>query len=278
MVGESQDETYEIYAIRYATNQNRRSSRNFLKGDPHDVPMPIDYYVWAIVGKSNTYLVDTGFDKATALERGHDFLICPAEALKSIGIQATDVREVIISHLHFDHVGNFDKFPKARFRLQEKEMSYVTGRYMLHAELRRPFHLHHICGMIGCLYSGRVKFADGQQTIAPGITVHHVGGHTMGLQVVRVHTQRGYVVLASDAAHFYANIQKRSPHPSTLHVGDAMQAWTTIEDLATSPTHIIPGHDPLVSSMFPQAASELGPLCVRLDLDPLPEYRNLVLE
>jgi len=63
---------------------------------------------------------------------------------------------------------------------------------------------------------GRVRFHDGDAELFPGISLHLIGGHTMGLQVVRVATRRGAVVLASDASHFYANMEQTRPFPNRL--------------------------------------------------------------
>ncbi len=71
-----------------------------------------------------------------------------------------------------------------------------------HPQLRRSFEEGDVAAMIRRLFEGRVQFHDGTEELAPGVTVHHVGGHTMGLQVVRVRTRRGWVVLAADASHF----------------------------------------------------------------------------
>ena len=46
-------ETYRVYAIKYAHHE-RRSGANFIGGDTHDVPMPLDYFVWAVVGQTRT--------------------------------------------------------------------------------------------------------------------------------------------------------------------------------------------------------------------------------
>ena len=42
-----QREVYEVYAIKYA-HHARRAAENFIGGDPHDGPMPLDYFVWLI--------------------------------------------------------------------------------------------------------------------------------------------------------------------------------------------------------------------------------------
>ena len=203
---------YEIYAVRYA-HHPRRASENFLGGDPHDGPMPIDYFVWAIVGSDKTWVLDTGFSAAVAKKRGRDHLRSPGEGLKAIGINPDRIEDVIVSHMHYDHVGNEDLFPAATFHLQDAEMAYATGRSMCHHVLRGAFEAEHVAQMVHNVYDGRVQFHDGVSELAPGITLHKVGGHTKGLQVTRVKTRRGFVVLASDAAHLYANFTRNHPFP-----------------------------------------------------------------
>jgi glyoxylase-like metal-dependent hydrolase (beta-lactamase superfamily II) len=73
--------------------------------------------------------------------------------------------------------------------------------------MRFPFDEDDVVAMVRRLYNGRVVFHDGDEEIAPGVSVHHVGGHTMGMQIVRVNTRRGAVVLASDSSHLYANME-----------------------------------------------------------------------
>jgi glyoxylase-like metal-dependent hydrolase (beta-lactamase superfamily II) len=113
-----------------------------------------------------------------------------------------------------------------------------------------------------------VRFHDGDAEIAPGITVHLVGGHTMGLQFVRVRTRRGWVVLASDASHFYANMEQGRPFPVVYNVADMLAGHDRLRELASSSAHIIPGHDPLVLTRYPAAAPGLEGAVVRLDIDP----------
>src|SRR5712692_6665744 len=172
-------DTYEIYAVRYA-HHARRASENFYGGDPHDGPMPLDYFVWAIVGESQTLILDTGFDEAMAKKRGREFLRPPREGLLAIGVDPDKVGDVIVSHMHYDHAGNNDLFPNATFHPQDREMAFCTGRCMCHRDMRRSFEETDVTAMVGRLYQGRVQFHDGADEIAPGISVHHVGGHTAG--------------------------------------------------------------------------------------------------
>ena len=114
-------ETYEVYAIRYATLA-RKAADNFIGGDPHEEGSPLDYFVWLARSLSRTFVIDTGFETRVAERRGRRMLLSPNIGLKRLGVDAAEVSEVIITHLHYDHVGNFALFPKATFHLQDKEM------------------------------------------------------------------------------------------------------------------------------------------------------------
>jgi glyoxylase-like metal-dependent hydrolase (beta-lactamase superfamily II) len=258
---------WEIYAVRYGHHE-RRASANFIGGDPHDGPMPLDYYVWAIVGEKRNFIVDTGFDAAMGAKRSREFLRSPGEGLAALGINPEHVEDVIVTHMHFDHCGNHSLFPRARYHLQDREMAYCTGRFMCYPATRMPFEADDVAAMIRRLFEGRVRFHDGSDELAPGISVHRVGGHTMGMQIVRVQTNRGWVVLASDASHLYANIDEGRPFPVVHDVGEMLEGYETIRRLASSPRHIIPGHDPMVLKRYPAAGPRLEGAVARLDLEP----------
>jgi glyoxylase-like metal-dependent hydrolase (beta-lactamase superfamily II) len=255
---------YEVYAIKYA-HHARRAAENFIGGDPHDGPMPLDYFVWLVRGNGRELVVDTGFSAAMAAKRGREHLRCPTEGLRLLGVEARDVKDVVITHLHYDHVGNFDLFPAATLHLQDLEMGYATGRYMCHECFRGAFEVEDVVGMVRRVYEGRVRFHEGDAELMPGVSLHLIGGHTMGLQVVRVATRRGAVVLASDASHFYANMEQIRPFPIVWSVADMVEGYRRLGELADSPAHIIPGHDPLVLERYPAAAQELQGIAVRLD-------------
>jgi glyoxylase-like metal-dependent hydrolase (beta-lactamase superfamily II) len=257
---------YEITCVKYAERPGQRPA-HFLGGDPHDAPMPMDYYVWLVRNSERMVLVDTGFDASMAIN-GRVLLRKPVEGLALIGVKGEDIKDAVITHLHNDHVGTFYDFPNARFHLQDKEMQYVTGRHMKHHIFRRPYEIDHVAGMIRLVYQNRVVFHAGESEIAPGISVHHIGGHTMGLQSVRVHTARGWVVLASDASHYYEHFENNRCFPLVYHVGEMIEGFATLKRLADSLQHIVPGHDPLVFQRYPAVSPELKGIAARLDLAP----------
>ncbi len=258
---------YELYAIRYAHHE-RNASANFLGGVPHDAhdgPMPMDYFVWLIRGQGREIVVDTGFNVPMAAKRGRRITLPVEEGLRLMGVNAAEVKDVAITHLHYDHVGNFDLFPAAIFHLQDLEMHYATGRCMAVEAMRHAYEVEDVVGMVRRVYAGRVRFHDGEGEIAPGVTLHHVGGHTMGLQIVRVATRRGWVVLASDASHYYANMEQERPFPIVYNVGDMVEGWHRARALADSAAHVIPGHDPLVLARYAAPAKDLEGVVARLD-------------
>ncbi|MEM9357269.1 MAG: N-acyl homoserine lactonase family protein [Pseudomonadota bacterium] len=262
----SDTETYEILGLKYGWHPNRTRKDNFMHDDDHASPAPIAYFVWVIRNKNRTILVDTGFDTKEATRRGRKVDHEPHQMLNQLGISADELETVIVSHLHFDHAGTLHDFPKAQFHLQESEMAYATGKCMCEPSMQVPFTVDHVCDMVRHVYSGRVQFHDGDGYVAPGISVHHVPGHSKGLQCVRVMTENGPVVVASDAAHFYENFELRKPFSITIDMDETLRSYTKLADLAGDPRNVIPGHDPLVLERYPALKSQTEGSVHRLDL------------
>src|SRR5204863_179093 len=132
--------------VRYARH-DRPARDNFLGGDPHDVNMPLDYFIWAVVGAQRTFIVDMGFTLEQARKRKREDLRSPGEGLKRLGIEPEKLNDV--------------------------------------------------------------------------------------------------------------------------SVGDMLEGHRKLRQLAASPVHIIPGHDPLVMTRYPAARADLQGIAVRLDAEPL---------
>ncbi len=261
------DDIHEVYAVCYASHARRRSE-NYIFGDPHDEMTSIAYYVWVIKGPHGVFVCDTGFDEAAARERGRKIIHPVGEGLQALGVQPDKVDHVIATHMHWDHAGNYDLFPNARYHIQDTEMAYATGRCMCHQMLRIPFSERDVHAMVSKIFAYRCEFHDGSEELAPGITVHKIGGHSKGLQCVRVKTKRGYVVVASDCIHLYSHIDEGRVFPITYSVGDTLEGYKTIQKLASSRQHIVPGHDPEVLKLYPAVKSGLENWVVRLDVEP----------
>lgn len=242
---------WEIYALKYGDQTQRFRFNNYIFDDHPADEQPIDYFVWLLKQGDRTILVDTGFDAKEATRRDRQIQRDPVEALAAMGVSAETIRDVIVTHLHFDHAGGLDRYPAAKFHLQETEMAYATGPCMCHGALQMPFTVDHVVEMVRHVYSGRVVFHDGDAEVAPGVTVHKVGGHSRGLQAVRVETAVGPVCLASDATHYYENFEKGKLFPIVADVEDMLRGFDTIRRLAEDPRRVVPGHDPLVTERYP---------------------------
>lgn len=264
----TQRREYEVAAVRYATREGNRRD-HFIGGDSHDGPMPMDYFVWLVRSGESIFVVDTGFNAEIAVKRNRQYLRSPKDGLALLGVQANQVRDVILTHMHYDHVGTFNDFPNARFHLQDAEMSFATGRHMCHGYLNHGYEVDDVAAMVRLVYSDRVCFHTGSHELAPGLSVHLIGGHTSGLQCVRVWTRRGWLVLASDASHYYEHMQSDRCFSAAFHLGEMLDGYRTMRELADSEEHIIPGHDPLVMRRYPPPNPKLEGIAVRLDAEPM---------
>ena len=254
---------FKVYAVRYATRE-ARSGEHFYGGDPHDASMPMDYFVWTAVSDEHTVVVDAGFTAEVAAKRGRDHLRCPTEGLREIGVDCEQVSCVILTHLHYDHVGNLEKFPEATFVVQEEEMAFWTGRYAGREHFRHTVEIEDVLHLVRENFEGRLHFVDGNEEIVPGIEVYRAGGHSAGLQVVRVETENGNFVLASDATHFYANLKEDRPFSIVHDLSQMYGAFDLVRSLADSPAHVVPGHDPQVMQRFPPARKGLEGVAVSI--------------
>ncbi|GAA2883699.1 N-acyl homoserine lactonase family protein [Nonomuraea rubra] len=207
---------YTVYAVRYAQRDARRGEHFHGYEPGGESSHPTAYYVWAAVSGEHTVVVDTGIAPGRAARvQGLDYRCSPVEALAELGIAAESVDHVVLTHLHYDHTGTARDFPRARYVVQRAELDYwdrPPGRSASPASagLLDDGDLAHLTAAVK---DGRALVPDGDAALLPGLSVHLVGGHTAGMQVVRVETARGPVVLASDASTLLREHRERPPLP-----------------------------------------------------------------
>ncbi len=245
------------------------SHENFIGGDAHDVSMPLDYFVWAVVGESRTFIVDTGFDAAMAEHRSRTITNPVEDGLKKIGISADTVEDVILTHMHYDHAGNRSLFPRARYHIQDREMAYCTGRCMCHSALKHPFEVDDVKAMVdrglqgsravprGCLddYSGFKRALGGGPYERPADRAGPYRARLGRARLRRFPLLRQY---ATEAAHSRSSITSAT-------------CWRVMPrriGLRNPGDYVIPGHDPQVLERFPAHAKDTKGWIARLDVGP----------
>jgi len=255
--GKTPPPSFDVYAVRYASIPFRVSG--LIAGADTSRRIDIAMMVWLLKGPDNrNVLVDAGFHRADLVSRWKpaNYSI-PAEAVARAGVKPEDVTDVIISHVHWDHLDGIDLFPKARVWIQREEFQHhldsagtVKDRAIDAADAKV---------LAAIAREGRVMLVDGDaQEIIPGITVYTGGKHTFASQFATVKTTAGTVVIASDNMYLYENLAKHLPIAQTLDAASNLRAQERMTTLASDPRLIVPGHDPEVFARFPSPGNGIA--------------------
>ena len=146
-------EPFEVFAIRYGHLGNRHPGQSYILADPHEYGPDLDYFVWVVRRSDCMFVIDTGFAEEAAIRRKREHLRSPVDALRLLDIDPDKVTDVILTHLHYDHAGNLDRFPAARYHVQDREVAYATGRCMCHHFLREAYDLENALEMVRKIYT-----------------------------------------------------------------------------------------------------------------------------
>jgi glyoxylase-like metal-dependent hydrolase (beta-lactamase superfamily II) len=259
--GAAEPPTYEVYAVRYATMPGFPVAA-LVQGAERGRKLDIAMTIWVLKGPDGRIaLVDAGFYRPQFLTEGVTDYTRPDKALERLGIRPEQVSDVVITHMHWDHVDGVDLFPKARVWIQKDEFAYYTGAAWQPGGKRGGVYPDDVLALVKLNTQGRVSLVDGDaKEILPGVTVYTGGRHTFASQYVGVNTKAGRVVIASDNLYLYENLDKHAPIAQTFDARSNLAAQDRMKQLATNPRLIIPGHDPSVFDRFPKPGNGVARL------------------
>ncbi|MEI3848825.1 MULTISPECIES: N-acyl homoserine lactonase family protein [unclassified Microbacterium] len=234
---------WQVVVLKHGTRLTTRSEAfmNYaFYGEP-DGPHRLDYYLWVLRRGDEAVIVDTGYTREEGLRRGREVLIDPVDALRALGVDPLAGHPVVITHAHYDHIGNLAAFPNSPVHIARAEHEFWTGAMAektLFAHFGDPGAAD---ALAGARREGRLHEFEGDHEIVPGVVVSVVGGHTPGQSIVTVPTTDGVVVLASDAVHFHEEVERDMLFQS---MADLPRSFDALERLRGSgATHIVSGHD-----------------------------------
>jgi glyoxylase-like metal-dependent hydrolase (beta-lactamase superfamily II) len=266
--------SYRALAVRYATRETTLSDAYYRwssYGEP-DGPIVMDYFFWVLEPRHDPgappIVVDCGFDPVRGERMGRRCLCAPAEALARLGIDPAGVSLLIVSHIHYDHVGNLHLFPNARMPVAQAEFDFWTADPVA---TRSQFAGHSDPAGVQALRDahaeGRVALIGDRTELADGITAVRVGGHAPGQLILEVAGERGPLILASDAIHYYDELEAERPFGVFSDLAGMYRGYATLRDYADGGAVLVPGHDPAVMERFAALDGDAAGLAVRLTDD-----------
>ena len=211
-----------------------------------DQNVPMDWAFWVIKGNGRVILVDTGCSEKMAKLWNVQDWIRSDKAIKKIGIAPEDVTDILVTHMHWDHVNNcnLEYFPNAKIWMQRSELAFVATESGQNPQAKIGIQQADVLRMVKYNWEGRVQLMDGTTEMYPGITCHlFPRTHTFGSQAITVNTAAGTAAIASDLVYRFENIEKMTGIGTGLDMYECYKALVAITKLASSKRLIVPGHD-----------------------------------
>ncbi len=225
-----------IHPIPVCKGERDRSVWTYLRN--FGQPITVGQYVWYIQGTKETILVDAGSSTEHAAKLGQSYKEVQTvdSGLSKLGLSTGDIDLVILTHLHYDHVAQASRFPKARFLIQKDELAFARNPHPVFA-LAYP----------KAFFDGlRFEVIDGDTRVCDEVSVLKTPGHTPGGQSVSIKTAQGIVIISGlcTIRENFEPIDKTTPvitpgiHTNSL---DAYDSVLRIKEMADI---VVPLHDP----------------------------------
>lgn len=259
---------YEVVIVKYGTRRTAKSDvylRHHVYGEA-DEPVDMDYFFWVVCNRDTTIIVDTGFSAAGGETRRRTRLLDPAQAYAALGVDRHAGPPVVVTHAHYDHIGNLPLFPRSPLVMAESEYAFWTGPYRGRTMFHHSVEDDDLAHLEKAYADERLTLFSGRHQVAPGVEMVELGGHTPGQSAVLVQTSDGPVLLASDAAHYYEEIEKDRPFAIVADLPAMYAGFETIRRMLSdgSARHLVAGHDPATLERFTPANGELAGLAATI--------------
>jgi glyoxylase-like metal-dependent hydrolase (beta-lactamase superfamily II) len=264
----SGSDQYQVTIVKYGTRSTSKSDvfLNYPLYHEADEPIEMDYFVWIVRNADRTVVVDTGFSRHGGEVRRRTQLVDVREAFREFGVDPELAPDVILTHAHYDHVGNLDFFPRSRVFMAAREREFWRSRHASRALFHHSVEDAELAHLDEVARAGRLVLFEDRVGVAPGIEVLVVGGHTPGQCVVKVDTSDGAVLLASDAVHYFEEYERDRLFTSVADLVEMYEGFDTIRAMIDSGevAHLVPGHDPGTLRRFTPVAGAYASLAATI--------------
>lgn len=211
-----------------------------------DERRPMAWWFWVIRDADRVIVVDTGCpDPEMALRWEITGLRSADDLLREIGVQASDVDAVVLTHAHWDHAGGASIFANARLLIRQAELDWWRACVLEGNPESVGLREQDLAAV-----AGRAEpVGDSEVEPWPGIRLIPGGAHTAGALWVKV----GDVALASDNVYLYENLE------GPTAIGACVDADANVAAIRRmlACRHVVPGHDPAVADRYPEIAPDV---------------------
>lgn len=273
MIQDQVDSDVEVIIVKHGELVQSRSMAFLNSGDelpdPHGA-ITVAYYFWVIRTGTRTIVVDTGFDSKVAERRGRTVLISVPDALDALGIDPDDAVDLVLTHGHYDHIGNVSWFRNARVHMSQSEYAFWSLPADTSPEHQELVEASELASLDRLRDDGQLILMDRELDLADGVRVLFGPGHTPGELMVRATTSDGVVLLTSDAVHFEEELEHSRPFRVMDDLAATHRTYSYIRHLVASGDvdHVLTGHDNAVSLRHRALVGPLAGLAVSLGRSP----------
>lgn len=268
----SPESHYQVTIVKYGTRSTVRSDvyLNYPLYHEADAPIEMDYFFWILRGANRTIVVDTGFSAAGGAVRNRTSLADVGELFAAFGVDPSTSPDVVVTHAHYDHIGNLRLFRNSRVIMARDEYDFWSSKSAQRVMFHHSVQDEEIEYLHDVERREKLVLFDDNYEVAPCVTITKVGGHTPGQSVVRVETSEGSVLLASDAIHYYEEYERDMLFMSVANLVDMYEGFDRIRELVENGdvAHLVSGHDPDTLNRFTSATGPYGHLAATIGVLP----------